>query len=399
MIITYCIDKNYIDYARVSIASYRQHNPEAKIIIVSQKPIQEQIGQDENIVIQLPREMRSRGKGDRITNTAYLKCFLTLLKYKKIIYVDADTICQAPLKELWEMPCAYINLCESYSFGRKQAAAIGAKRYGLTGMMVMNLETLRMANFTEECMKVEQTYPTPATGWQHDETCINVAMKSKLTFISQKWNYCHNKKYENPIEEESACILHFVGHDKMGMIKGTRYSTMSAIGKYITGRTVAIVGNAKSLFDSQYGPEIDVHDFVIRFNKGFIKKPESQGVKTDLVMLAVNLTENQIESYHSRFIANRSRSWDNKTNLRVPDRERARMVTYLGAQPSTGFIAIDMCIYFDAKQIDLYGFDFEETPTFYNPEGYVTQHKYANEKDIVERYERMGILRIHKKSS
>ena len=75
------------------------------------------------------------------------------------------------------------------------------------------------------------------------------------------------------------------------------------------------------------------------------------------------------------------------------------MVTYLGAQPSTGFIAIDMCIYFDAKQIDLYGFDFEETPTFYNPEGYVTQHKYANEKDIVERYERMGILRIHKKSS
>ena len=283
MIIVFCIDDNYVKYAKASIASYRKHNPQAKIIIVSEKEGIE-VDCDGYEVIKLPKTFRNRGYGDRITNTAYLKLFLPQLPYDKIIYVDADTICQYPLDELWNMPCEYINLCESHVYGIKQASAIGAKKYGLTGMMVMNLKNLRHINFTGKCLEVEATYPTPETGWQHDETCINVAMARKLNFIDHKFNYCHNRSYLQPILEKDAVILHYVGKDKEDMLCQTKYKTLRMVGKKIKGANVAIVGNAKSIFDKAWGKEIDSHDFIIRFNRGFFAKPSSQGVKTSMLM-------------------------------------------------------------------------------------------------------------------
>lgn len=399
MIIVYCLDKNYIDYARISIASFKHHNPDARIVLVSEKLISEPIGQDESIKMKMPRKFRSRDEHDRITNASYIRLFLTELPYEKIIYVDADTICQKPLDELWNLPCEYINLTEGWAYGKKQAKALGVERYGITGMMVMNLANLRKANFTNICLEVEKNYPTPETGWQHDETCINVAMKDKLTFIDKKYHYCHNRRYDEPIDEKDAFILHYPANEKIAMKKGIRYSSMGNIGRYIYRKRIAIVGNAASLFETKYGPEIDKHEFVIRFNRGFITKPESQGTKTDLVLLATKLTEEELNSYHARFYADRSRHYGNDVRYRIPDRERAVMKSYLGRQPSTGFIAIDMCLYYEAAQIDLYGFDWEETPTFYNPEGYKTDHDYDREKDVVLAYEKAGILKINKKNS
>ena len=70
----------------------------------------------------------------------------------------------------------------------------------------------------------------------------------------------------------------------------------------------------------------------------------------------------------------------------------------LDCQPSTGFMAIDLCLTAGAKSIDLFGFDFEQTPTFYNPEGYQTKHDYPCEKRIVLEYERCGLLTINPKT-
>lgn len=394
MRIVFCIDGNYIKYARASITSYRKHNPSAKITIVSETPILG-LDADENIIIRLPRTFRNRGVGDRITNTAYLKLFLTQLPYDKIIYVDADTICQHPLDELWKMPCEFINLCESHKYGVKQAAAIRAKKYGLTGMMVMNLKKLRWYNFTGKCLEVEHTYPTPITGWQHDETCINVAMKDKLRFIDHKFNYCHNREYSYPIPESHAVILHFVGKDKDDMFGKPRYKEIKAIGKLIRGANIAIVGNAKSLFDKKYGEEIDSHDFIIRFNRGFFAKPESQGTKTTLLLLACNLTYQEIKSYGAKFVVNRSKNYFNPTGYTLSNDERMELKRKLGSQPSTGFMAIDICLNFGAKHIDLYGFDWEKTPTWYNDPLYKTQHDYPKEQEIVLDYQKQGILTIH----
>lgn len=397
MKIVFCVDENYKELAKVSIASYRRHNPTAEIIVVSEKKMDKSIGYDKNVVIELDRQFRNRGEGDRITNAAYLKLFLTRLSYQKIIYVDTDTICQKPLDDLWNIPCYYINICESHFYGKEQSAAIGKSKYGLTGMMVMNLNNLRDEKFTEKCLDVERNFPTPRTGWQHDETCINVAFGDKLKFIDKKFNYCHNRKYESPIKEEDAYILHYIGKDKSEMMKGKeQYSSISKIKEYVNGKDVAIVGNAKSLFRKKYGKEIDGHDFVIRFNKGFITKPEKQGTKTSLLILACELTKDEIDSYKSMFVANRSRHYNNQVDFTIGNDERQKMKNFIGSQPSTGFMAVDIALCFGAKTIDLYGFDFEKTPTFYNPKGYKTQHDYSEEEKILTEYEKNGIIKINR---
>ena len=218
MIICYAIDENYVDYAKVSARSVLKYNPDATIILVSEKPLSIDV-EDKNIIISLPKTFRNRGRGDRITNTAYLKLFLTKLKYDKIIYLDGDTICQGSLKELWDMDIPYIGLTESHTYGVKQAKALGLKKYGLSGMMVMNLKNLRKIGFTEKCLAVEKTMPTPSTGWQHEESILNYCMNDKFKFLPLKYNYCFNRHYNNPVDYNEVKIMHFPGKDKSEMLK------------------------------------------------------------------------------------------------------------------------------------------------------------------------------------
>lgn len=399
MIVVYCLDENYKEYTAISIRSVRKFNPTAKIVVVSETPLNFWMEDVEKITIPLPRIFRNRGETDRITQAAYLKCFLTQLPYDKIIYIDGDTICQGPLNELWEMPCEYINICESHKFGDKQAQELGHEKYGLTGMMVMNLKNLRKIGFTETCLEIEQEYPTPKlTGWRHDETCINVACYGLMKFVDQKWDYCKNREYKNPIPEQKAKILHYLGRQKEEMRLIPHYNSIEQILEDIKGKRVAIVGNAKSLFDYEQGSQIDSFDFIIRFNKGFITRPECQGTKTDFLILACLLTNDEINSYNAKWISNRSTSYVNPVYFTISNQDRRRLRDKLDSQPSTGFMAIDLCLEAGAKSIDLFGFDFEQTPTFYNPEGYQTKHDYPTEKQIVLEYERCGLLTINPKT-
>ena len=52
MIIVFCIDENYVKYAKVSIASYKKHNPTAKIIVVSEESVFD-VDCDESVLIKL----------------------------------------------------------------------------------------------------------------------------------------------------------------------------------------------------------------------------------------------------------------------------------------------------------------------------------------------------------
>lgn len=396
MIVVYCLDENYRRWTDISIKSVRKFNPDAKIILVTEKPMSMWRDDIQNFVIPLNKRFRNKGQRDRITNAAYLKLFLPEIAADKIIYLDGDTIIQSPLKPLWDMPCDYINLCESHQFGKLQANAINTEKYGLTGMMVMNLNALRQIKFTEKCLEVESSGFTPATGWQHDETCINIAMKGLLSFIPVTWNYCRGRDYsaENTIPIEQANIVHYIGRNKNDMQIRPCWDNITPIKKAIRGKSVAIVGNAASLFDFRYGKEIDNHDFIIRFNKGFITRPECQGTRTNWLICACLLKPEEFNGYHADFMANRSSSYINPFNFTLSNRDRMTLKARIGRQPSTGFMAIDVCLTAGAKNIDLYGFDFEKTPTFYNPPDYKTDHDYRKEREIVLQYQDAGLLQI-----
>lgn len=388
MIIVYVADENYVNMVKKSMVSYRKYNPNAHFVVVTERPIK--INGMENIVIPIKTH---RGI-TRVSNATFLKLYLPKLPYDKILYVDGDTLCQAPLNDLWNMYCEKICWCESHDYGKKQAKELGHEKYGLAGVMLMNLKALREDNFTEKCLNVEKNCHELKTGWHQDETCINVAYGDQLTFIDKKWDYCHNRHYTNEMPESEACILHFIGKNKSDMDKFPQYKSIQPVLDYIKGKSVAIVGNAKSLFDKHFGQEIDGHDIVIRFNKGFPRKKYIQGEKTSIVMLACEISKVDVLYYKAKYVINRSKYYENIADFTVSNRDRRLLTEKIGSQPSTGFMSIDMCLTAGAKSIDLYGFDFERTPTFYNPENYQTKHNYNKEKEIVLEYEKTGLLTV-----
>ena len=389
MIIVYVADENYIGMVKKSMVSYRKYNPSAHFVVVSERPLK--IDDMENIVIPVKQH---RGI-TRVSNATFLKLYLPQLPYDKVLYVDGDTLCQAPLDELWNMDCEKICLCESHDYGKKQANELGHKKYGLAGVMLMNLKALRNDNFTEKCLEAEKTCPELKTGWHQDETCINVAYGDSLTFIDQKWDYCHNRSYEHGISERDACILHFIGKDKSDMDNFPQFSSIQPVLDYLKDKNVAIVGNAQSIFDHTYGEEIDKADVVIRFNRGFPNDIKAQGEKTTILMLSCDLSKTDINFYKAKYVINRSGIASNDAPT-ISSQDRNRLAEKLGSQPSSGFMAIDLCLTAHAKSIQLYGFDFEQTPTFYNPDGYKTKHDYNKEQEIVLEYERAGLLTINK---
>jgi hypothetical protein len=67
----------------------------------------------------------------------------------------------------------------------------------------------------------------------------------------------------------------------------------------------------------------------------------------------------------------------------------------IGRRPSSGFMAISWLVRLGvAREIVLYGFDFGQTPTYYNPVGYKTPHNFAREGQIIMGWQAEGRLRI-----
>ena len=163
-----------------------------------------------------------------------------------------------------------------------------------------------------------------------------------------------------------------------------QFENLREVKEFIKDKRVAIVGNAESQFEKQNGSKIDEFDVVIRFNRGFITKPESQGTKTDILIMACELTKEERKSFNAKYYINRMKRFHNPTPLHflnIDIKTIGKEIT--DARASSGFIAINLCVEAQAKSIDLFGFDWEATPTFYNPKDYKTLHNYADEKDLV----------------
>lgn len=397
MVIAYVCDTNYVKFLQKSIESIKRYNKNVEFCVLSSSNINLPDVKTFNIT---PDKSNFKfRRNDRMKDGVYYKFYLPILPYDKILYIDCDVICQRPLDELWNTKCDFICATESHQYGKVQAQQLNLQRYALTGMMLMNLKALREADFTNRCLD-RLAVESPRF---HDETIINLEFNSRITFIDKKFNYCHNRPYDNPIEESDAYLLHYVGRDKDEMLALKNFYSLNPLKEILKNKTVAIVGNASSILGTNKGQEIDNHDIVIRFNKGFpFKDPLAIGTRTDILFLACTLLSQELAYFNARYTVRRSKLCKNTCtfNIEPVDRkelaqQRTKFVS-IGkkAQPSTGFVAINFALSTECKCVDLYGFDFFKTDTYYNPKGYQTLHNGDKEAEKVLEYQKYGLVSI-----
>lgn len=384
MIIAYVADEHYLPYLKRSMDSVRKYNKEAKFVVLASKVFQ--LPGAEVYTITPDTEKFKYRQNDRMHEGVYYKFYLPKLPYDKVLYMDCDILCQRPLNDLWNEKCPFICATESHIYGKTQAAELGLKKYALTGMMLMNLKALRKADFTQKCLdKLATVNPK----W-HDETIINLEFNDEIRFIDKKYNYCRNRIYENHIPEQDAYLLHYVGNQKAEML-ANEFDGLNALKPLLNGQKVAIVGNSSQVLKKAQGKAIDAHDVVIRFNKGFPN--EKVGYKTDILFLACTLTAEELKRYNAKYTVRRSKLCQNECNFKVSKIDRARLKQN-GAQPSTGYLAVDFALGCNCKKIDLYGFDFFQNPTYYNPVGYQTRHNGIGEQARILELQKAGLLKI-----
>lgn len=152
--------------------------------------------------------------------------------------------------------------------------------------------------------------------------------------------------------------------------------------EWFENKTIAVVGNAISLFDKEYGEEIDSHDVVVRMNKAAIlytrkDAVKSHGKKTDVwffwntseYKMQFPKIEDNIKKVHA---GHQGRSHNNisKVDFVYPDSLYKPLKAKAGnhANPTTGLITLDYISTCDPKLVRVYGFDWKESATFTDPE-------------------------------
>lgn len=134
----------------------------------------------------------------------------------------------------------------------------------------------------------------------------------------------------------------------------------------LSGKSVALVGNARRAGRPGQGAAIEGANLVIRLNAAPMPSTESHGHRTDILALAVALSAADLANIRPTRIL-----WMSHKRKRLPwhiakspgfhlpmlDRFH-RLKRMLGAPPSTGVMMIDLLAQSQAHDIALYGFDF-----------------------------------------
>jgi hypothetical protein len=167
----------------------------------------------------------------------------------------------------------------------------------------------------------------------------------------------------------------------------------STLAAELTGKQVALVGNARSLSSSRHGEAIDAADLVIRMNTAPIPSLRSHGSRTD--WLAVSMPP------EAALLAARTPVrvlWMTRKRKRLPyalarrpgfylnRRDEAQaLADRLGAPPTTGLMLIDMLARSPAAGVSLFGFDFFASLSLSgNRTAAQVPHDFAAERRFVE---------------
>ena len=142
--------------------------------------------------------------------------------------------------------------------------------------------------------------------------------------------------------------------------------TLDDLAADVSGKSVALVGNARSMLEKEHGRRIEEADVVIRINSAPNSCQKSHGCRTDWHALAVRNTRalrGRVNPERVLWMSHKRRRLDWATAKAdgfylCPMQDFYQLSAELGARPSTGVLLIDLLRRLPAKQVELFGFDF-----------------------------------------
>lgn len=161
----------------------------------------------------------------------------------------------------------------------------------------------------------------------------------------------------------------------------------------LKGKSIALVGNARSLSEQQYAPLIDRAEVIIRLNAAPIPSASSHGSRTDWIAMSVPVADDVIVRRAPSVLL-----WMTPKRKRLPwrlasdprfflnPRQRALdLRRALGAPCSTGLMVIDLIVRSQAAEITLYGFDFFESQSLSGRRNIdQVPHDFYSEREYVQ---------------
>lgn len=134
----------------------------------------------------------------------------------------------------------------------------------------------------------------------------------------------------------------------------------------LAGKSVALVGNARSLATRHEGGRIDAADLVIRINRAPMPGADTHGLRCDWLALATSISGSDLDRLAPARIL-----WMSHKRKRLPwavarspefylhpITEWARLRDRIGAPPTTGLMMIDLLAKSRLGRLELFGFDF-----------------------------------------
>jgi len=160
-------------------------------------------------------------------------------------------------------------------------------------------------------------------------------------------------------------------------------------------KTVNVVGNASSILTKNNGHLIDQYT-TIRFNRTIILNKSAQGQRWDFLASSEKKTFIYYNKgpglFHSliflpsvvKHVANKKFITFNTNLFEIPVSFFQPIRKILNQRPSTGLQVLLLLDYFK-KNVNIFGFDFNQTKTFYDLNRIKPAHNFEKEKLIIEK--------------
>ena len=157
--------------------------------------------------------------------------------------------------------------------------------------------------------------------------------------------------------------------------------TEEQAGEMVKDKTVAVVGNAKSILTYKNGHSIDAHEVIIRFNSGIPMESalfKTMGKRTD-ILAGFKFNRRQWELagkppiwyrgwYNTYQKPAKHRQWPGVQEWRAAKHREDVIAPYLvqNKGPSNGVMLLEVLVnLFEPRLIRIFGFDFFDTLSWY----------------------------------